>query len=228
MSRTRAATRFRPTASTPFTGELTTITGTFGTAGSPSSLAVSNDGKYLYGTRKDANELQQFTINGDGSLTNAGERESAWLQRQLPPSEPTNRQSAVLSESSRVSESVASGAAASSTNLELAALRRVLRRAAEEGWLDHGKAEAAANVENTSSLGVRAGNWFTPEQAKALLPAPDENALKGKRDGFSSSSACGAGLPRLSRRPKCATIAGRFHAWSARANAFAWCRSPYG
>jgi integrase/recombinase XerD len=91
---------------------------------------------------------------------------------------------------------VASGAAASSTNLELAALRRVLRRAAEEGLLDHEKAKAAAHVKNTSSLGVRVGNWLTPEQAKALLLAPDENTLKGKRDGAIFGLLVGCGLRR--------------------------------
>ena len=74
------------------------------------------------------------------------------------------------------------GAAPSSTNVELAALRRLFRKAAEAGLLDWGKAEAAAGVDNTRS-GVRAGNWLTPEQAKDLLLAPDENTLKGKRDG---------------------------------------------
>jgi site-specific recombinase XerD len=95
--------------------------------------------------------------------------------------------------------SVASGAAASSTNLELAALRRVLRRAAEEGLLDHEKAEAAAHVKNTSSLGTRVGNWLTPEQAKALLLAPDENTLKGKRDGAILGVLVGCGLRRAER-----------------------------
>jgi integrase/recombinase XerD len=92
--------------------------------------------------------------------------------------------------------SVVCGAAASSTNLELAALRRVLRRAAEEGSLDHEKADAAAKVKNTSSLGVRVGNWLTPEQAKALLLAPDENTLKGKRDGAILGLLVGCGLRR--------------------------------
>ena len=92
--------------------------------------------------------------------------------------------------------SMASGAAASSTNLELAALRRVLRRAAEEGLLDHEKADAAAKVKNTSSLGVRVGNWLTPEQAKALLLAPDEKTLKGKRDNAILGLLVGCGLRR--------------------------------
>ncbi|MGO9443183.1 MAG: tyrosine-type recombinase/integrase [Thiobacillaceae bacterium] len=93
-------------------------------------------------------------------------------------------------------ESKASGAAASSTNLELAALRRVFRRAADAGLVDHEKAEDAAQVKNARSNGVRAGNWLTPEQARALLLAPDENTLKGKRDGAILGFLVGCGLRR--------------------------------
>jgi 6-phosphogluconolactonase (cycloisomerase 2 family) len=56
----------------PLSGALTAISGTFSTSGSPSALAVSNDGKYLYATDKDIAELDQFTINADGTLTSAG------------------------------------------------------------------------------------------------------------------------------------------------------------
>jgi 6-phosphogluconolactonase len=55
-----------------FTGALTPITGTFSAPGEPVALNVSNDGKYLYVIEKSAGELQQFTINADGTLTNAG------------------------------------------------------------------------------------------------------------------------------------------------------------
>jgi integrase len=92
--------------------------------------------------------------------------------------------------------SEASGAAAFSTNQELAALRRMFRKAGEAGFLDHEKAEDAANVGNSASSGVRAGNWLTPEQAKALLLAPDENTLKGKRDGAILGLLVGCGLRR--------------------------------
>jgi 6-phosphogluconolactonase len=56
----------------PFTGGLTPITGTLSAPGGPVALSVSNDGKYLYVIEKSAGELQQFTINADGTLTNAG------------------------------------------------------------------------------------------------------------------------------------------------------------
>jgi site-specific recombinase XerD len=89
-----------------------------------------------------------------------------------------------------------SKASASSINLELAALRRMFREAADAGLVDRAKAEDAAKVKNESSSGVRAGNWLTPEQAKALLLAPDENTLKGKRDGAILGLLVGCGLRR--------------------------------
>jgi hypothetical protein len=75
--------------------------------------------------------------------------------------------------------SEASGAAPSSTNVELAALRRVFRKAAKAGLVDWGKAEAASGVGNSRSSGVRVGNWLTAEQAKALLLAPEEYPPRG-------------------------------------------------
>lgn len=54
-----------------FTGQLTPI-GPFSTVTEPTALAVSNDGKYLYVTGASAGEVQQFTINSGGTLTNAG------------------------------------------------------------------------------------------------------------------------------------------------------------
>ncbi len=54
------------------TGALTPISGTFSAPGGPVALSVSNDGKYLYVIEKSAGELEQFTINADGTLTSAG------------------------------------------------------------------------------------------------------------------------------------------------------------
>jgi len=55
---------------------------------------------------------------------------------------------------------------------------------------------AAAGVDNTRSSGVRVGNWLTPEQAKELLLAPNENTLKGKRDGALLGLLAGCALRR--------------------------------
>jgi hypothetical protein len=37
-------------------------------------------------------------------------------------------------------------------------------------------------VKGLKRLGVRLGNWLTPEQGQALWQAPDSRVLKGKRD----------------------------------------------
>jgi len=89
-----------------------------------------------------------------------------------------------------------SGAASSSVNQRLSALRRMFRNAAVAGFVDREKAEDAAQVENTRALGVRAGNWLTTEQATALLFAPAEDTLKGKRDRAILAVLVGCGLRR--------------------------------
>jgi len=69
-------------------------------------------------------------------------------------------------------------------------------RTAAAGFLDRETAEDAARVENVRTFGVRAGNWLTPEQAGALLLAPDESTLKGKRDRTLLAFLVGCGLRR--------------------------------
>lgn len=88
------------------------------------------------------------------------------------------------------------GSAASSVNQELSALRRTFRAAAGASFVDREKAEDAARVKNARALGVRAGNWLTAEQARALLLAPDESTLKGKRDRALLGILVGCGLRR--------------------------------
>jgi len=86
--------------------------------------------------------------------------------------------------------------ATSSVNQELSALRRMFRAAAAAGFVNRENAEDAARVENAQAFGARAGNWLTPEQALALLLAPDENTLKGKRDRALLGLLVGCGLRR--------------------------------
>lgn len=56
----------------PLSGALTPIGGGVIPGGNPSSLAVSNDAKYLYVTDKGNGVLNSFTINSDGSLSSLG------------------------------------------------------------------------------------------------------------------------------------------------------------
>jgi site-specific recombinase XerD len=37
-------------------------------------------------------------------------------------------------------------------------------------------------VKDLKNIGVRLGNWLLPDQAVALLDAPDPETMKGKRD----------------------------------------------
>jgi integrase len=71
--------------------------------------------------------------------------------------------------------------------------KRTLLNKEKRHW---GKAEAASGVGNSRSSGVRVGNWLTPEQAKALLLAPEESSLKGKRDGALLAFLVGCALRR--------------------------------
>jgi site-specific recombinase XerD len=90
----------------------------------------------------------------------------------------------------------ASDAAPSSINVELSALRRLLRNAAAVGYVDPRAATEAAAVENTQVLGRKAGNWLTAAQARKLLLAPDKSKLKGKRDRALIGVLVGCGLRR--------------------------------
>lgn len=84
----------------------------------------------------------------------------------------------------------------STVNQRLAAIRKLAREAALNGWLP---AEAAAGIEQVPGArqrGTRAGNWLTREQAQALLDLPDGNTLKGKRDRALLALLVGCGLRR--------------------------------
>jgi site-specific recombinase XerD len=67
-------------------------------------------------------------------------------------------------------------------NLRLGAVRRLAYEAADCGLLSSDLAAGIRRVKGLKKLGVRLGNWLTPEQGQALWQAPDNKALKGKRD----------------------------------------------
>jgi integrase len=88
------------------------------------------------------------------------------------------------------------GLAPSTINVRLAALRKLALEAADNGLLAPELAAAIARVRGARSLGVRAGNWLTKEQAERLLSAPDVSTLKGKRDRVLLALLIGCGLRR--------------------------------
>src|SRR6202050_227366 len=51
-------------------------------------------------------------------------------------------------------------------------------------------------VKSAKSIGVRAGNWLSPQQAQALLNAPEITTTKGLRDRAIIAVLLGCGLRR--------------------------------
>ena len=74
------------------------------------------------------------------------------------------------------------GLAASTINVRLSAVRRLVAEARHAGMLDAEEAARLSDVPNIRERGTRLGNWLTKEQARELLAVPDRSTLKGKRD----------------------------------------------
>ena len=86
--------------------------------------------------------------------------------------------------------------AASTINLRLAAVRRLAYEAADVGLLSPELAASIRRVKGATRLGVRLGNWLSAEQAKALIQAPDQTTMGGKRDHAILAILLGCGLRR--------------------------------
>src|SRR3989454_5767192 len=74
-------------------------------------------------------------------------------------------------------------------NLRLGAVRRLAYEAADCGLLSSDLAAGVRRVKGVKKLGMRLGNWLTPEQGHALWQAPDRQRLKGKRDDRALATA---------------------------------------
>jgi hypothetical protein len=61
-------------------------------------------------------------------------------------------------------------------------VRRLAYEAADCGLLSADLAAGIRRVKGVKKLGIRLGNWLTPEQGNALWQARDRQQLKGKRD----------------------------------------------
>lgn len=72
--------------------------------------------------------------------------------------------------------------ASGTINLRLGAVRRLAYEASDSGLLSADLAAGIRRVKGVKKIGVRLGNWLLPEQAVALLDAPDPETMKGKRD----------------------------------------------
>jgi integrase len=71
---------------------------------------------------------------------------------------------------------------ASTINVRLSAVRKLIGEARRNGILDAEQAAQMADVPNLRQKESRMGNWLTREQAKELLAVPDRSTIKGKRD----------------------------------------------
>jgi site-specific recombinase XerC len=74
------------------------------------------------------------------------------------------------------------GLSASTVNVRLSAVRRLIGEAQRNGIIGAEEAANLAGVPNLSQKGTRMGNWLTREQAKDLLTVSDRSKVKGKRD----------------------------------------------
>jgi site-specific recombinase XerD len=81
-------------------------------------------------------------------------------------------------------------------NLRLGAVRRLAYEAADGGLLSADLAAGIRRVKGVKKLGVRLGNWLTPEQANSLWQAPDPSKLRGKRDRSLLAVLAACGLRR--------------------------------
>jgi len=81
-------------------------------------------------------------------------------------------------------------------NLRLGAVRRLAYEAADCGLLSADLAAGIRRVKGVKKLGVRLGNWLTPEQGNALWQAPNPERLRGKRDRALLALLLACGLRR--------------------------------
>ena len=71
--------------------------------------------------------------------------------------------------------------APSTSNVRLAAVRRLTYEASDTGLLSPDLAAGIRRVKGAKRLGVRIGNWLTIDQSRTLLSKPSDS-LRGKRD----------------------------------------------
>src|SRR5256885_5511518 len=88
------------------------------------------------------------------------------------------------------------GYAPATINLRLAAVRRIAYEAADAGLLSPELAAGIRRVKGVRRIGVRLGNWLTPEQGKRLLESTGTDSLRCKRNHAMISMLIGCGLRR--------------------------------
>lgn len=85
---------------------------------------------------------------------------------------------------------------ASTVNVRLSAMRKLVTEARRNGMLGAEEAANLIDIPNLKQKGNRLGNWLTREQAKELLTVPDRSTLIGKRDYVILALLVGCALRR--------------------------------
>src|SRR5512138_591996 len=88
------------------------------------------------------------------------------------------------------------GYAPATINLRLAAVRRVAYEAADAGLLSPELAAGIRRVKGVRRIGVRLGNWLTPEQGRRLLDPATPSTTRELRDHAMVAMLIGCGLRR--------------------------------
>ena len=88
------------------------------------------------------------------------------------------------------------GLSASTINVRLSALRKLVNEAADNGLIPLELAAGIARVRGVGQRGVRLGNWLDRRQAERLIQAPNAATLTGKRDRALFAVLIGCGLRR--------------------------------
>jgi len=88
------------------------------------------------------------------------------------------------------------GFAPATINLRLAAVRRIAYEAADAGLLSPELAAGIRRVKGVRRIGVRLGNWLTPEQGRRLLESVTPSTAREFRDQAIVAMLIGCGLRR--------------------------------
>jgi integrase len=81
-------------------------------------------------------------------------------------------------------------------NLRLAAVRRIAYEAADAGLLSPELAAGIRRVKGVRRIGVRLGNWLTPERGRRLLESAAPSSARDLRDHAIVAMLIGCGLRR--------------------------------
>jgi integrase len=88
------------------------------------------------------------------------------------------------------------GYAPATINLRLAAVRRIAYEVADAGLLSPELAAGIRRVKGVRRIGVRLGNWLTPEQSQWLLACSTRSTVREVRDHAMVAMLIGCGLRR--------------------------------